>query len=154
MRGVSGRGMPGECLSAKGGAVIQRPIFLFVAGLVVASATMSVTTNAIAQGAPQSVTERRVDVVQTGQGFRASKLAGATVYNRDKERIGTIDDLILSPADRNAFAILSVGGFLGMGKHYVAVPFSSLQISDKQVLMPDATKQSIEALPEFKYAPD
>lgn len=134
--------------------MIQRPIFLFVAGLVVASATMSVTTNAIAQGAPQSVTERRVDVVQTGQGFRASKLAGATVYNRDKERIGTIDDLILSPADRNAFAILSVGGFLGMGKHYVAVPFSSLQISDKQVLMPDATKQSIEALPEFKYAPD
>lgn len=134
--------------------MIQRPISLFVAGLVVASATMSVTTNAIAQGAPQSVTERRVDVVQTGQGFRASKLAGATVYNRDKERIGTIDDLILSPADRNAFAILSVGGFLGMGKHYVAVPFSSLQISDKQVLMPDATKQSIEALPEFKYATD
>ena len=134
--------------------MIQRPISLFVAGLVVASATMSVTANAIAQGAPQSVTERRVDVVQTGQGFRASKLAGATVYNRDKERIGTIDDLILSPADRNAFAILSVGGFLGMGKHYVAVPFSSLQISDKQVLMPDATKQSIEALPEFKYATD
>jgi sporulation protein YlmC with PRC-barrel domain len=134
--------------------VIQRPIFLFVAGLVIATTTMSATTNAIAQGAPQSVTERRVDVVQTGQGFRASKLAGATVYNRDKDRIGTIDDLILSPADRNAFAILSVGGFLGMGKHYVAVPFSSLQISDKQVLMPDATKQSIEALPEFKYAPD
>ncbi|HEY4352227.1 MAG TPA: PRC-barrel domain-containing protein, partial [Paraburkholderia sp.] len=107
---------------------MQRPIFLFVAGLVVASAALSATTNAIAQGAPQSVTERRVDVVQTGQGFRASKLAGATVYNRDKERIGTIDDLILSPADRNAFAILSVGGFLGMGKHYVAVPFSSLQI--------------------------
>jgi sporulation protein YlmC with PRC-barrel domain len=125
-----------------------------MAGLVVASASISVTTSAIAQGAPQSVTERRVDVVQTGQGFRASKLAGATVYNRDKERIGTIDDLILSPADRNAFAILSVGGFLGMGKHYVAVPFSSLQISDKQVLMPDATKQSIEALPEFKYATD
>jgi sporulation protein YlmC with PRC-barrel domain len=134
--------------------VIQRPISLFMAGLVVAGAAMSATTNAVAQGTPQSVTERRVDVVQTGQGFRASKLAGATVYNRDKDRIGTIDDLILSPADRNAFAILSVGGFLGMGKHYVAVPFSSLQISDKQVMMPDATKQSIEALPEFKYAPD
>ncbi|MDQ7979435.1 PRC-barrel domain-containing protein [Paraburkholderia sp. SARCC-3016] len=125
-----------------------------MAGLVAAGATMSVATSAIAQGAPQSVTERRVDVVQTGQGFRASKLAGATVYNRDKDRIGTIDDLILSPSDRNAFAILSVGGFLGMGKHYVAIPFSSLQISDKQVMLPDATKQSIEALPEFKYAPD
>ncbi|WP_460902691.1 PRC-barrel domain-containing protein [Paraburkholderia jirisanensis] len=110
--------------------------------------------DAFAQGAAQSVTERRVDVVQMGAGFRASKLSGATVYNRDKERIGTIDDLILSPAERNAFAILSVGGFLGMGKHYVAVPFSSLQISNKEVLLPDATKTSLEALPEFKYAPD
>jgi len=134
--------------------VIQRPISMLMAGLVAAGATMGAATSAIAQGAPQSVTERRVDVVQTGQGFRASKLSGATVYNRDKDRIGTIDDLILSPSDRNAFAILSVGGFLGMGKHYVAIPFSSLQISDKQVMLPDATKQLIEALPEFKYAPD
>jgi sporulation protein YlmC with PRC-barrel domain len=134
--------------------VIQRPNTLCVAGLVVASALMSAATGALAQGAPQSVTQKRVDVVQMGQGFRASKLAGATVYNRDKDSIGTIDDLILSPSDRNAFAILSVGGFLGMGKHYVAVPFSDLQISDKRVLLPDATRQSIEALPEFKYAPD
>ncbi|SIT46384.1 PRC-barrel domain-containing protein (fragment) [Paraburkholderia piptadeniae] len=41
-----------------------------------------------------------------------------------------------------------------MGKHYVAVPFSDLQINSKQVMMPDATKSSLEALPEFKYAPD
>jgi len=109
---------------------------------------------AFAQGAAQSVTERHVDVVQMGAGFRASKLSGATVYNRDKDRIGTIDDLILSPSERNAFAILSVGGFLGMGKHYVAVPFSSLQVSNKEVVLPDATKTSLEALPEFKYAPD
>ncbi|MFC0692236.1 PRC-barrel domain-containing protein [Paraburkholderia humisilvae] len=115
---------------------------------------MSVATGAAAQGAPQSVTQTRVDVVHMGAGFRASKLTGATVYNRDKDRIGTIDDLILSPSEQNAFAILSVGGFLGMGKHYVAVPFNSLQISDKQIVLPDATKQSIEALPEFKYAPD
>ncbi|GAB7523632.1 PRC-barrel domain-containing protein [Paraburkholderia sp. 2C] len=149
------RGLPvQEGIGAKGGAVIQRPVFMLVAGLVAACSTIGAMSDAIAQGAPQSVTERRVDVVQTGQGFRASKLAGATVYNRDKDRIGTIDDLILSPADRNAFAIVSVGGFLGIGKHYVAVPFSSLQISDKQVLLPDATKQSIESLPEFKYAPD
>ncbi|MFC0575811.1 PRC-barrel domain-containing protein [Paraburkholderia solisilvae] len=129
---------------------------MFLAGLVAAGA-IGVTidaSDAAAQGAPQSVTQTRVDVVQMGGGFRASKLSGATVYNSDKDRIGTIDDLILSPSDRNAFVILSVGGFLGMGKHYVAVPFSNLQISDKQVVLPNATKQSIEALPEFKYAPD
>jgi sporulation protein YlmC with PRC-barrel domain len=133
--------------------MIQRPVKpvkAVLAGVVAAV----LTTGAFAQGAPQSVTERRVDVVQMGGGFRASKLSGATVYNRDKDRIGTIDDLILSPSERNAFAILSVGGFLGMGKHYVAVPFSSLQINNKEVVLPDATKTSLEALPEFKYAPD
>jgi len=121
-----------------------------VASLLVAL----ISTSAVAQGAPQSVTERRTEVLQTGSGFRASKLAGTSVYNRDKDKIGTIDDLILSPSDHSAFAILSVGGFLGMGKHYVAVPFSDLQITAKQVTMPEATKTSLEALPEFKYAPD
>ena len=121
-----------------------------VASLLVAL----ISTSALAQGAPQSVTERRTEVLQTGSGFRASKLAGTSVYNRDKDKIGTIDDLIVSPSDHTAFAILSVGGFLGMGKHYVAVPFRDLQITAKQVTMPEATKSSLEALPEFKYAPD
>lgn len=113
-----------------------------------------VSTSALAQGAPQSITERHTEVMKTGSGFRASKLSGATVYNRDKDKIGTIDDLVLSPSDHTAFAILSVGGFLGMGKHYVAVPFGDLQINAKQVTLPDATKSSLEALPEFRYAPD
>jgi len=109
---------------------------------------------AFAQGAPQAVTEKRTDVVQLGSGYRASKLHGASVYNRNKDEIGTFDDLIVSPGDRSAYAVLSVGGFLGMGKHLVAVPFADLQIDNRQVILPDATKKSIEALPEFKYAPD
>jgi sporulation protein YlmC with PRC-barrel domain len=121
-----------------------------LAGAVLALAS----AGALAQGAPQSITERHTEVMQTGSGFRASKLSGATVYNRDKDKIGTIDDLVVSPTDHTAFAILSVGGFLGMGKHYVAVPFNDLQITSKQVTMPTATKTSLEALPEFKYAPD
>ena len=130
--------------------VFNRTCRTGVAGLLAAL----VSTAALAQGAPQSITERHTEVMQTGSGFRASKLSGANVYNRDKDKIGTIDDLVVSPSDHTAFAILSVGGFLGMGKHYVAVPFGDLQITAKQVTMPDATKSSLEALPEFKYAPD
>ena len=130
--------------------VFNRTCRTGVAGLLAAL----VSTAALAQGAPQSITERHTEVMQTGSGFRASKLSGTTVYNRDKDKIGTIDDLVVSPSDHTAFAILSVGGFLGMGKHYVAVPFGDLQITAKQVTMPDATKSSLEALPEFKYAPD
>lgn len=111
--------------------------------------------NACAQGAPQAITEKRTDVVQLASGYRASKLSGADVYNRNKDTIGTLDDLIVSPSgDRGTYAILSVGGFLGMGKHLVAVPFNDLQINNRRVVLPDATKKSLEALPEFKYAPD
>ncbi len=58
------------------------------------------------------------------------------------------------PNDRDAYAILSVGGFLGMGTHLVAVPFSEIRIVQKEMQLPDATKDSLEALPEFKYAPN
>ncbi|PMS29955.1 photosystem reaction center subunit H [Paraburkholderia rhynchosiae] len=110
-------------------------------------------SNAYAQGAPQSITERRTDVVQLASGYRASKLAGADVFNKNKDTIGTLDDLIVSPSgDRGTYAILSVGGFLGMGKHLVAVPFNDLQITNRRVVLPEATKKSLEALPEFKYA--
>ena len=46
--------------------------------------------------APQAITEKRTDVVQLASGYRASKLTGADVYNRNKDDIGTLDDLIVS----------------------------------------------------------
>lgn len=117
--------------------------------------TLAASTTTYAQGAPQAITEKRTDVVQLASGYRASKLAGVDVYNKNKDTLGTLDDLIVSPsADRSTYAILSVGGFLGMGKHLVAVPFTDLQINNRRVVLPDATKKSLEALPEFKYAPD
>jgi hypothetical protein len=107
-----------------------------------------------AQGTPQTITGKRVDVIQLATGYRASKMNGSPVYNRNKDQIGTIDDLIVSPTDRVPYVILSVGGFLGMGTHFVAIPFGSLQIVDKQMRLPDASRESLKALPEFKYAPD
>jgi hypothetical protein len=48
-------------------------------------------------------------------------------------------------------AVLSVGGFLGMGTKYVVVPFNSLQVKDKKMVFPGATVDSLKALREFKY---
>ncbi|MDE1181709.1 PRC-barrel domain-containing protein [Paraburkholderia sp.] len=112
------------------------------------------SASAVAQGTPQSITEKHTDVVQVASGFRASKLSGAPVYDRNKDKVGSVDDLIIAPNDQGSFAILSVGGFMGMGKHLVAVPMSHLQISKTQVVMPDVTSESLKAMPEFKYAPD
>jgi hypothetical protein len=107
-----------------------------------------------AQGTPQPINAKRVDVVQLATGYRASKIDGAPVFNHSHDKIGTIDDLIIGPNNPVPYAILSVGGFLGMGTHLVAVPWNSLQIVDRQMRLPDATKESLKALPEFRYAPD
>jgi hypothetical protein len=146
----------GNNIGKTGRTAIMRRIHLkpLVASAVLL-ATLASYGNAYAQGAPQAITEKRTDVVQLASGYRASKLNGVDVYNRNKDTIGTLDDLIVSPgADHGTYAILSVGGFLGMGKHLVAVPFADLQINNRRVVLPEATKQSIEAMPEFKYAPD
>jgi hypothetical protein len=55
--------------------------------------------------------------------------------------------------DRVLFAIIQVGGFLGLGSRLIAVPYTSLQISDdgRRIVLPGATKQQLEQLQEFKY---
>jgi len=100
----------------------------------------------------QGVQLVKVDVSVVGKGYRASKLIGANVTNEKSERIGKIDDIII---DQNnvMFAVLQVGGFLGLGSHLVAVPYDSLKVSDdgKKVELPGATKDELKKLAEFKY---
>lgn len=93
-----------------------------------------------------------VDVVAVADGYRASKLRGTTVVNSKNEKVGEIDDLVIGK-DRVLFAIIQVGGFLGLGSRLIAVPYTSLQISDdgSRIVLPGATKQQLEQLPEFKY---
>ncbi|CAB3629935.1 photosystem reaction center subunit H [Achromobacter marplatensis] len=120
-------------------------------GLAVLLGVFSSVPAASAQGSPQSVTEVRVDVAKVDAGYRASKMSGSTVYNSKKEKIGTVDDLILGPPDWVPYAVLSVGGILGVGNHLVTVPLAKMQITDDQLVLPEATKDTLKALPEFKY---
>jgi hypothetical protein len=104
-----------------------------------------------AQGAPQTVTLMKVDPSTLATGYRTSKVVGSSVVNEAGETVGSIDDLIVTPTERVPFAVLSVGGFLGLGTKYVVVPFSALKVQDKKIVLPGATKDSLRALPEFKY---
>ena len=107
---------------------------------------------ALAQGAPQSVGLVKVDVHTLATGYRTSKVVGSTVVNDANETVGKIDDLIVTPDNKVPFAILSVGGLLGVGSHLVAVPFTSLKVSNDKMVLPGATKEALKDLPEFKYA--
>ena len=121
-----------------------------LAGAAVIAAALS--SSAFSQGAPQTVTLMKVDPQSLATGYRVSKVVGSTVVNEANETVGTIDDLIVTPSEKVPFAVLSVGGFLGIGTKYVVVPYSSLQVHDKQMVLPGATKDSLRSLPDFKYS--
>lgn len=99
---------------------------------------------------PQPVSQ--VNVTTLADGFRSSKLVGAPVMNDANQSIGKIDDLLVGRSDKVLYAVLSVGGFLGVGSKLVAVPYASLQIGAKDVILPGGNKDQLKALPEFKYA--
>lgn len=104
-----------------------------------------------AQGEPQSVAVMRVETTEVANAWRASKVVGAKVVNDKDESVGTIDDLLIKPDDQVLFAVLSVGGFLGMGERLVVVPYKALDIGKEHVVLKGATKESLKDLPEFKY---
>jgi hypothetical protein len=104
--------------------------------------------------APQTIEIAKVDVEKLQAGYRASKVIGTSVVNNSNETVGKVDDLLVSPDGKSPYAILSVGGFLGMGSHLVAVPYEQLKVVDKKLVLQGGTKDSLRMLPEFKYASD
>ena len=83
---------------------------------------------------------------------RVSKIVGASVYNDQNQSIGSVDDVLMNDNDNKAAtAVLSVGGFLGMGSKLVSVPFDQLKIENDKIVMPGATKASLEGMPDYHY---
>jgi sporulation protein YlmC with PRC-barrel domain len=86
-------------------------------------------------------------------GYRASKLIGSEIYNDKDEKVGTVDDLIVAADGTVTLAVLSVGGFLGIGKKTVAVPSRLFKPGkDGKITLPGATKDELKGMPEFRYA--
>ena len=122
---------------------------------VIAAATLSGLLLIVTDARPaisQAVRLVTVDVNTVAQGYRVSKLTGRGVTNEKNEKIGTIDDFVIA-RNRSLFAVLQVGGFLGIGGHLVAVPYDSLVIDDEgsKIQLPGASKDELKKLTEFKY---
>lgn len=86
------------------------------------------------------------------KGYRASKIVGMTLTNEANETVGKIDDLVIRADDKAVVAIVSVGGFLGVGDRLVAVPYQSISWRENTGVLPGATKDRLKTFPEFKYA--
>jgi sporulation protein YlmC with PRC-barrel domain len=65
--------------------------------------------------------------------WRASKVVGLNVYNAQNENVGSINDLLMDKSGNIKAAVISVGGFLGMGARLVAVPFDKMKFSTEPV---------------------
>ena len=79
------------------------------------------------------------------------QVLGQSVFNDKSERIGSVDDIIISPDKAVSYAILNAGGFIGVTKHDVAVPVSQLKLVDGKLVLPGATKEALKASPPFEY---
>ena len=125
---------------------------IFTSAAILSAGIVFVSNGVRAQGVPQTVELAKIDVQKLAAGYRASKVIGSSVVNEENEVIGKIDDLLVSLDGKEPYAVLSIGGFLGMGTHLVAVPYETLKSTDDKIMLPGGTKNSLRMLPEFKYA--
>ena len=85
----------------------------------------------------------------------SSKVVGLDVYNNDHQNIGTIKDVAYNGTSVSGY-ILGVGGFLGVGDHYVAVRPSAVKLGydakdSKWHATIDANAGQLKSAPEYKY---
>jgi sporulation protein YlmC with PRC-barrel domain len=136
-------------IAGSGRAGIRTCCLFTVSMLLFASC---LTAPVIEVASAQDVALLQVDVKLVAEGYRVSKMIGAKVLNSTGEKIGTVSDFIIGQ-DKVLFAILEVGGFLHLGSHLVAVPYSSLTINadGSKIVLTGGSSDELKNLPEFKY---
>jgi sporulation protein YlmC with PRC-barrel domain len=96
-----------------------------------------------------SVTESTI----LAKGWSVKKsLLGKTVYNDAGNKVGKVEDLIISPDKDVTYVIVGAGGFVGIGRHDVAIQVSQIQTKAGKLVMAGATKDMIKGMPAFVYA--
>jgi sporulation protein YlmC with PRC-barrel domain len=132
---------------------MQRKMFTAIAA---ASVLLAGATTAIGQqvvGSTQlGIAVAELRDVTTGWSAKRQVL-GKTIYNDNGDGIGKVDDIIVAPDKAVSYAIIGAGGFLGVGRHDVAIPVGQLkQQSDGKFVLAGATKDALKAMPPFEYA--
>jgi putative membrane protein len=86
---------------------------------------------------------------QPEQAVSLEKLLGSPVVNTMGDKVGKIEDVVLDQTGKY-FAVVSVGGFLGIGDKDVAVSLNDLQLGeDEAYLMSAATEDQLKQMPEY-----
>ncbi|MGE0825189.1 MAG: PRC-barrel domain-containing protein [Candidatus Binatia bacterium] len=103
-----------------------------------------------AQSSPQSNEQKQMKA-QESSILRASEVIGYTVKNPQGQELGQIEDLVIDPEHgRIAYAVLSFGGFLGLGDKLFAIPWDAMKpMPSQQTVQLDVSKEKLEKAPGF-----
>lgn len=127
----------------------QRLVMLVLASVLALVAGMALGQ----QAGSTTLGVTQTEVKELINGWSAKRqILGATVWNENREKVGTVDDIIVAPDRSVSYAIVGSGGFVGLGKHQVAIPVQQFAQREGRLLLPGATRDAIKALPEFEYA--
>ncbi len=112
-----------------------------------ATALLAAPALAVAQAsAPAMTPAERHDWERS---HRISKILGADVRNKAGDKIGEVRDLVADGSGTIRLAIVSTGGFVGVGDRLHAVPWDALALGPKDDLILDIDKARLQAAPGF-----
>ncbi|NZD55505.1 PRC-barrel domain-containing protein [Sphaerotilus montanus] len=118
---------------------------------------LCITGSATAQvaGGTTTVDTSVTESTKLAMGWSVKKtLMGKTIYNDAGEKVGKVEDLIISPDKSVSYVIVGAGGFIGIGRHDVAIPVTQIQDKAGKLVMAGATKDMIKAMSKFTYTTD
>jgi uncharacterized protein YrrD len=103
-------------------------------------------------GATKEALKARPEFSDETKGWSIKRtILGQPVYNETNDRVGSVDDVIVTQDKALSYGIINAGGFLGLTKHNVAIPVSQFKLVDNKLVLPGATKKALRASPEFQY---
>ncbi|SPH17436.1 hypothetical protein DEA8626_00958 [Defluviimonas aquaemixtae] len=96
------------------------------------------------------------DLIATTETVRASSVTGTDVFNLQGDKIGTVDDIVIDKKSGAArYAVMSFGGFFGIGETYHPLPWEKLSYDSRLAgFVVDLDKQKLEAAPRFERGND
>ncbi len=103
-----------------------------------------------------------VTTITSGPLIAAEKVNGTSVYNMAGEKLGTVEDIMIDKVSGRAiYAVMSFGGFLGIGDKHHPLPWSTLNYDERKGgYLVNLDKKTLEGAPsydrdsEFRWTPD
>ena len=120
-------------------------------GIVLGAPMWANAAEPAASGAMQQQTSTQAQ--NSLMNMKVGEIKGRTVTNQQGDKLGEVDKLVQSTADNSIQAVVSVGGFLGIGSKKITIPVAQLQLQDNKLMWSQAvSKDQLKKQPEYTQA--